>query len=67
MPEFVQTADASIFYRETTAAPLARSVSSSDVGNLAAITRNSSFVWSAPAPSEVALPREVAPVTPGRR
>jgi hypothetical protein len=40
---FRTTADASSIYRERTAVEVARSYSSSDTGNLAAVTKNSTF------------------------
>jgi hypothetical protein len=40
---FRATADASFAYQERTGIEVARSYSSSDVGNLAAVTKNSTF------------------------
>jgi hypothetical protein len=40
---FRTTADASSIYRERTAVDIARATSASDTGNLAAVTKNSTF------------------------
>jgi hypothetical protein len=41
---FRTTTDASAVYRERTAVRIARSYSSSETGNLAAVTKNSTFI-----------------------
>ena len=40
---FRTTADASAIYRERTAVDIARATSAADTGNLAAVTKNSTF------------------------
>lgn len=51
---FRTTTDASSIYRERTAVDIARPTSASDTGNLAAVTKNSTFQCGTIGPSLVA-------------